>query len=1178
MPSVDEGIRSELPQFYSDNEDSNLTKVLRAIAYELDCANDNVDAINNMDNINDTNGDDLYNRWGALLSVPRMVGEDDESYRTRLKLTVTSLSGGTVGALKYAIAVGLGINNSQTLIDKNVHIYDAWEPYNGEVIDTLSGRSIQSILSEDSVARITKIDGNTDINTDVYGTNLVTNGDFSNGITGWYGSNSTISVANNTMTSTGNGGAAACVTYQALTSKKVTQKLYVRIKMRVTNSVCNNLGFSIGGGGHTLKSHPTANEWYTMSAIHTMPNDNAVVYFDPYHEYTDATTANGKIMEVKNVLILDLTAIFGAGNEPTVEQINAILSKFINSWFDGKQLLFKSQQQIRPDNYLDYYGTNILINSDFSNGVTGWIGSGATISASDGVASLLPVWQYCGIQQTITNYEKYRGHKLYFAAMVKADSTSIMLVLNDASNQGMASVSNIVDYALLSNIYTISPMATKLYLRLQDNRASGWTTSYIKDVVMLDLTAIFGLGNEPTVAEVDVMMNKFINNWFSGKQLLRSDYSLDKIATNLIINGNFNNGSANWTTVASTFSIVDGRAKILASSQYGRLQQNITVIPGHKYYLSATIEGNGNQYLILQFTGNYTVYQATSGVSRVSGIVTPTDANVIMQLGDLTTSGFTYYYIDNAMLLDLTAIFGSGNEPTVAQMDAIMDKFINRWFDGTASLLRSQTIDIFGDNLITNGEFLSTAGWSSVTSLTTLSVVNKELSSTTTTANSNNGVCGETLASIIGHKYYFAFEMKPFRTHQVRIHHNPNTIVLPNTATAGVFNRISTIITAMATYNTVNIYDNGVSTTDMIVGSVTKYRNIMWLDLTAIFGVGNEPTASQVDAILSRYPNSWFNSKVLLSQKLLPSRQGYGYNSPSNPSAILNPSNFNVISATSAFTSNSKLNIVRDLIRLSSTVYNSIERKSDGKLYHIQRVGKIIFNGTEFIDLIVNNNPRYVSIIYYKVDIPSSNIPDNTYGLPFLCSHAIYSNGGQSDYHNRSGNMIYGYDGTSVSMIITFDTSAIGGANTLALFKTWLTNQYNTGTPLTLYYQLLTPIETLIDDLLLTTYNNITNIMTDAVPQVPMTLEFMNMDYGVMSELDNQYKVPGNIVCVIDLDNNAYENNVEAIVLKAIEDVKAAGINTHVTFYNYRGNYYIVLDDMIYSMLDALEYNKIGEI
>jgi len=44
-------------------------------------------------------------------------------------------------------------------------------------------------------------------------------------------------------------------------------------------------------------------------------------------------------------------------------------------------------------------------------------------------------------------------------------------------------------------------------------------------------------------------------------------------------------------------------------------------------------------------------------------------------------------------------------------------------------------------------------------------------------------------------------------------------------------------------------------------GTVVEYqiKNNIYINLTKTFGVGNEPTAEQMDKLLEQFPNSWFD-------------------------------------------------------------------------------------------------------------------------------------------------------------------------------------------------------------------------------------------------------------------------------------------------------------------------------
>ena len=59
--------------------------------------------------------------------------------------------------------------------------------------------------------------------------------------------------------------------------------------------------------------------------------------------------------------------------------------------------------------------------------------------------------------------------------------------------------------------------------------------------------------------------------------------------------------------------------------------------------------------------------------------------------------------VSNPIAINLTAAFGAGNEPTAAEMDAILAKFPNSWFDGTVEVAPTlvDLIDLAGDGRTT---------------------------------------------------------------------------------------------------------------------------------------------------------------------------------------------------------------------------------------------------------------------------------------------------------------------------------------------------------------------------------------------------------------------------------------------------------------------------------------------
>jgi prepilin-type N-terminal cleavage/methylation domain-containing protein len=172
--------------------------------------------------------------------------------------------------------------------------------------------------------------------------NLVSNGDFSSGTASWTGYYAGVTASGNTATVTGNGAASTpYVAFSSLGNWALGKKVYSLAQMRVTNSSCTSLSLSNYASGMspntifaTSVSNPTINSWYTLSGVTTLASGGVSTYNIQLGDaYADAATANGKSMEIKYVLAIDLTTVFGAGNEPTKAQMDAIMAGYTNNWF-----------------------------------------------------------------------------------------------------------------------------------------------------------------------------------------------------------------------------------------------------------------------------------------------------------------------------------------------------------------------------------------------------------------------------------------------------------------------------------------------------------------------------------------------------------------------------------------------------------------------------------------------------------------------------------------------------------------------------------------------------------------------------------------------------------------------------------------------------------------------------
>lgn len=163
--------------------------------------------------------------------------------------------------------------------------------------------------------------------------NDISNPDFSNGTTSWSASASTINVSDNVLTNTGTGSAIDPRIFQPPSiTYSSGKKLYVSALVLVTNSVCSSLSIRITSSGMSTVSaasisNPVQDVKYTLSGVGTLGSGGTLgnaLSFLVRQAYADSATANGKIMKVEKVMLIDLTSLYGAGNEPSAADCASI--------------------------------------------------------------------------------------------------------------------------------------------------------------------------------------------------------------------------------------------------------------------------------------------------------------------------------------------------------------------------------------------------------------------------------------------------------------------------------------------------------------------------------------------------------------------------------------------------------------------------------------------------------------------------------------------------------------------------------------------------------------------------------------------------------------------------------------------------------------------------------------
>jgi hypothetical protein len=178
------------------------------------------------------------------------------------------------------------------------------------------------------------IDNNSAASKGVCLTNLVPNGDFSNGTTGWtYGGHPTVTTDSSLGRSSLQFIANNINPYYTIFMPSDQSHLwYEKIECYISSYTTGNIGALDVRNGVTQVNADSSklNQWQTISAITTGKTGGGMsMLVGTANSYVTAT------FYLSNGSAIDLTAAFGAGNEPTKAQMDTIMSNYPNNWFNG---------------------------------------------------------------------------------------------------------------------------------------------------------------------------------------------------------------------------------------------------------------------------------------------------------------------------------------------------------------------------------------------------------------------------------------------------------------------------------------------------------------------------------------------------------------------------------------------------------------------------------------------------------------------------------------------------------------------------------------------------------------------------------------------------------------------------------------------------------------------------
>ena len=317
-----------------------------------------------------------------------------------------------------------------------------------------------------------------------------------------YGS---VSVANGEIKLTASGyGAAACITrYTDNFDTELNDKIYVYCKATVDADNCTNIRVTYCGADEN-KYNPVKDTEYEISRIY---NCQVVTYKDRLNfreAFSSTSAAAGSSLTIKNLIFVNLTKTFGAGNEPdkaTMEAIVASSGGFFK-WYN----LFP-QEQMKEKIIGTEEKTNNIIDNVYVDAVNyrqyyypSSPNDGSEYAAnSSGVSVSLDGILQAEEEDICYGWGEFKAYSSSPCSKIVADAPT-----------GIGYEGTIIDNPANDTWYPLSVRFSPTLTQggKKAHFYAEWASSanikmYWKHVIVLNLTAIFGKYNEPSKEILD---------------------------------------------------------------------------------------------------------------------------------------------------------------------------------------------------------------------------------------------------------------------------------------------------------------------------------------------------------------------------------------------------------------------------------------------------------------------------------------------------------------------------------------------------------------------------------------------------------------------------------------------------------------------------------------------------
>jgi len=479
--------------------------------------------------------------------------------------------------------------------------------------------------------------------------NIIVNGSFSNGVTGW-GAVTSTSVYR-TSPASGYKAAAGSGANQDVADGKPGDKIYVSAYLKVASGVTANIGiFDLGGflNKRTIGT-TTSTSFVKISGTTEIQNTNGF-RFD---------IGSGGETWYDDVFVCNLTALYGAGNEPTKEQCDALFATWQDK--DSSEATLPTLRKIGTvsDSFNPETGKIVRrIGKKVFNGTEDW----ATQVSSVGNNYITPLANTYFIEisdasttdsnETLSNMFRYSPINNYNDSQTRDNLIGTVHRISSTEKRRFFRISNDEVGINYSTVYPINDGPTtlvkfKAWLAQRYAEGNPVCLYYVLEKPVLETSAIVNMTTYNPVSVLDCadLVKPVIKASYQLRQnaaSMEGDFiaspecvndikdlgnSIDIVSSvgreNVLRNSSFRENTNLWSSASQNFVNVDGYDCIKFDGEFGKTKTVSQSLLGKlKVGETYTVSGWWKVENIVRGTTNYTIMFYADGYYNENGVNT----------------------------------------------------------------------------------------------------------------------------------------------------------------------------------------------------------------------------------------------------------------------------------------------------------------------------------------------------------------------------------------------------------------------------------------------------------------------------------------------------------------------------------------------------------------------------